>query len=136
MLEASVVDNKDGTITLSLQPKEVNMSAKGMDAQGHLFNTLGDIASVVDSISALSWASGSTEENCLVNYKGGYAKIVIDTATGLITTADYHMEAHIAVNHASVAVIKDKSATLLVTYDVHYPASAEYLMESKQCKVK
>lgn len=129
ILAANVKDNGDGTITLQLQPKQVNMSHKGMDAQGHLFNSLGAIDSVVDSISALSWASGTTQENCLVDYRGGYATVTIDTATGLITTADYHMEAHISVNHATVAVLKDKSATLLVTYDVHYPASDEYLAE-------
>ena len=94
ILAANVKDNGDGTITLQLQPKQVNISHK-----------------------------------CIVDYKGGYATVTIDTATGLITTADYHMEAHISVNHANVAVLKDKSATLLVTYDVHYPASEEYLAE-------
>ena len=54
----------------------------------------------------------------------------------MVTTADYHMEAHIAVQHASVAVLKDKSATLLVTYDIHFPASDEYMMETKGAKVK
>lgn len=135
ILAANVTDNGDGTITLKLQPKQVNMSHKGMDAQGHLFNTLGAIDSVVDSISVLSWASGTTEENCIVDYRGGYATVTIDTASGLITEADYHMEAHISVSHATVAVIKDKSATLLVTYDVHYPASDEYLMDTKGCRV-
>ncbi len=135
ILAANVTDNGDGTITLQLQPKQVNMSHKGMDAQGHLFNTLGAIDSVVDSISVLSWASGTTEENCIVDYRGGYATVTIDTASGLITEADYHMEAHISVSHATVAVIKDKSATLLVTYDVHYPASDEYLMDTKGCRV-
>lgn len=136
ILEANVADNGDGTITLKLQPKQVNMSARGMDAQGHLFNSLGDIGGVVGNISVLSWAQGTTEENCIVDYRGGYATVTIDPATGLITTADYHMEAHISVNHATVTVIKDKSATLLVTYDVHYPASDDYLMSSKGCKVK
>lgn len=135
ILAANVKDNGDGTITLQLQPKQVNMSHKGMDAQGHLFNTLGAIDSVVNSISVLSWASGTTEENCIVDYRGGYATVTIDTASGLITEADYHMEAHISVSHATVAVLKDKSATLLVTYDVHYPASDEYLMDTKGCRV-
>lgn len=136
ILEANVKDNGDGTITIILQPKQVNMSARGMDSQGHLFNSLGAIDSVVDSITILSWASGTTKENCIVDYRGGYATVVINTSTGLITTADYHMEAHISVSHATVTVIKDKSATLLVTYDVHYPASDEYMMETKGCKVK
>lgn len=136
VIATNVKDNGDGTITLQLQPKEVNMSHKGLDAQGHLFNSLGAIDSVVDSITVLSWQSGTTAENCLVNYKGGYATVTIDTASGLITTADYHMEAHITVQHANVAVLKDKSANLLVTYDAHFPASEEYLMETKGAKVK
>lgn len=129
VIATNVKDNGDGTITLQLQPKEVNMSHKGRDAQGHLFNSLGAIDSVVDSIDLLKWETGTTAENCLVNYKDGYATVTIDTASGLIKTADYHMEAHISVNHANVTVLKDKSANLLVTYDVHYPASADYLKE-------
>lgn len=136
ILDASIKDNGDGTITMIIQPKAVNMSEKGMDAQGHIFNSLGDIASVVESISVLSWESGTTQENCRVDYRGGTATVVIDTKTGLITTADYHMEANIAVSHATIKVIRDKSATLLVTYDVHFPASAEYMMTEKQCQVK
>ena len=46
------------------------------------------------------------------------------------------MEAHIAVSHATVAVLSDKSATLLVNYDIHFPASDEYLMDTKGAKVK
>lgn len=136
LVAANVTDKGDGTVELKLQPKDVNMSHRGMDAQGKLFNTLGAIDATVDSITVLSWASGTTAENCLVNYKGGYATVVIDTATGLITTADYHMEAHITVKHANVTVIKDKSANVLVTYDVHYPASAEYLKEAVAATAK
>ncbi len=136
VIATNVKDNGDGTITLQLQPKAFNMSHRGMDAQGNLFNTLGAIDSVVDSISALSWQSGTTAENCLVNYKNGYATVTIDTKTGLITKADYHMEAHISVNHANVAVLKDKSANVLVTYDVHFPASAEYLKTNVKATAK
>lgn len=136
LVAANVTDKGDGTIELKLQPKDVNMSHRGADPQGKMFNTLGAIDATVDSISALSWAEGTTAENCLVNYKSGYATVVIDTATGLITTADYHMEAHITVNHANVTVIKDKSANVLVTYDVHYPASPEYLKEAVQATAK
>lgn len=130
VVATNVKDNGDGTITLQLQPKEVNMSHKGMDPQGNLFNTLGAIDSVVDSIQQLSWSQGTTAENCIVNYRGGYATVTIDTKSGLITTADYHMEAHIAVTHANVLVLKDKSANVLVTYDVHYPASEQYIKDN------
>ena len=53
ILAANVKDNGDGTITMVLQPKEVLLSTPGEDAQGKFFNTLGDISSVVESISVL-----------------------------------------------------------------------------------
>ena len=46
------------------------------------------------------------------------------------------MVVNIAVNHANVAVIKDESATLTITYTNHYPASDDYLMKEKQIKRK
>lgn len=131
ILATSVVDNGDGTITLTLQPKLTELSAPGMDAQGHVFTTLGDIAGVVDSISVLSWASGDTASNVKCNYMGGTAVVKIDTASGKIVEADYHEVVKIAVNHASVAIIKDKSASLTVKYDMHYPAAADELKELK-----
>lgn len=131
ILATSVADNGDGTITITLQPKLTELSVPGMDAQGHVFNTLGDITGVVDSISVLSWASGDTASNVKCNYMGGTAVVKIDTKTGLITEADYHEVVKIAVTHASVAIIKDKSASLTVRYDMHYPVSADELKELK-----
>ena len=55
----------------------------------------------------------------------------IDTATNTIVEADYHMAVKVSVNHANVLVIKDKSAEVNISYDMHYPASDEYLMEAK-----
>lgn len=128
---ANVKDNGDGTITIQLQPKAVNMSIPGKDAQGHVFQTLGAIDSVVDGIGALSWSSGTTAENCKVNYQGGVATVTIDVASKEIKSAEYKMLAEVAVTHANIAVIKDKSASLTVTMTWSYPASADYLMESK-----
>lgn len=130
VLAANVKDNGDGTLTIQIQPKAVNMSAKGADPQGRFFNTLGDIGSVVESIGALSWASGTTEENCKVQYENGVGTITIDTASGEIVKADYHMLAAVAVQHASIAVIKDKSANLTITYDLTFPVSEEFLKET------
>lgn len=130
VVATSVKEDDKGNIVLQLQPKEVNMSHKGVDPQGKLFNTLGAIDSVVDSIQQLSWSQGTTAENCIVNYHGGYATVTINPSTGLIEEADYHMEAHISVNHANVLVLKDKSANVLVTYDVHYPASEQYIKDN------
>lgn len=130
----SVIDNGDGTITITIQPKAGSMSMRGEDSQGRFFEVLGDIGSTVDSISVLSWASGSTEENCLVKYEGGTGKITIDTATKTVTAAEYHMAVNVEVNHANVTVIKDKSAAIEISYDLNYPASDQYLMDAKQIK--
>ena len=128
----NVVDNGDGTITLTIQPKAGQMSMRGEDSQGRFFEVLGDIAGTVDSIDMLTWASGTTEENCLVNYEGGPGTIKIDPATNTITEADYHMAVQVQVNHASILVIKDKSAEVNISYNMHYPASDDYLMEARQ----
>lgn len=131
ILDANVTDNGDGTITIQLQPKAVNMSIPGKDAQGHVFQSLGAIDSTVDSIEALSWSTGTTADNCKVNYKGGVATVTIDTKTKEIVKADYVMIAKVSVTHANIAVIKDKSASLDVTMKWSFPASDDYLMKSK-----
>lgn len=129
--QAANVKEQDGKIVLTIQPKDGSMSMRGVDSQGRFFEVLGDIGSTVDSISALSWASGSTEENCKVIYSGGTGTITIDPATKTVTAAEYHMAVNVEVNHANVAVIKDKSAEVKISYDMTYPASADYLKESK-----
>lgn len=73
LVTANVKDNGDGTITLQMQPKYVNMSAPGKDAQGHVFQSLGAIDSTVDNIKPLTWSEGTTAENCKVHYYGGTA---------------------------------------------------------------
>ncbi len=128
----NVVDNGDGTITITIQPKAGQMSMRGEDSQGRFFEVLGDIGATVDSIEQLSWASGTTEENCLVNYEGGTGTVKIDTATNTIVEADYHMAVNVSVTHANVLVITDKSASIEISYDMHYPASDEYLMEARE----
>lgn len=131
ILAANVTDNQDGTITMVIQPKAAQMSTRGDDSQGRFFEVLGDIGATVSSISVLSFAQGTPEENIKVNYKGGTVTVTINTATKEITAADYNMLVDIAVNHANVAVIKDKSAALQITYTNHYPASDEYLKDTK-----
>jgi len=133
LVSASVADNGDGTITIQLQPKAVDMSIPGKDAQGHVFQSLGAIDKTVDSISALSWSEGTTAENCKVNYHAGVATVTIDTSTKEIVNAEYVMKAFVSVNHANIAVLKDKSASLNVTMTWKYPASDEYLMKSRKC---
>lgn len=130
----SVKDNGDGTITITLVPNDVQMSHKGLDAQGRLFNTLGAIDKTVDSISVLSWASGSTAENCSVLYSKSNAVVKIDTASGEIVEADYNLNIDINVQHANVAILQDKSASLNISYKQHFPADDEYLMNSRGVK--
>lgn len=132
LLAANVKDNGDGTITMQLQPKAVNMSAPGKDAQGHVFQSLGAIDSTVDQISQLSWSSGTTAENCVVDYKDGVATVTINTKTKEITAADYSMKAYVKIQHANILVIKDKSASVDITMQWKYPASDDYLMKSRQ----
>ncbi len=127
VLMANVVDNKDGTITITIQPKAAVLSMPDKDSQGRFFNVLGDISGVVGSISILSFSEGTIDDNFVVNYAGGTGTITIDTKTGEITTADYNMLVHIDVQHANVTVLKDKSASLDIKYDCHFPASDEYL---------
>lgn len=131
ILAAKVVDNGDGTITMTLQPKMFQMSAPGADCQGHLFNSLGDIGGVVAQISVLSWAEGDVDSNIMCNYMGGTADITIDTKTKEITKAEYHEVVKIAVTHANVTIIHDKSASLTVKYDAIFPASDDYLKNTK-----
>lgn len=129
ILAANVKDNGDGTITMVIQPKAGQMSMRGDDSAGRFFEVLGDIGGVMSSIDILTFAQGTAEENVIVEYKGGTVTVKIDTATKEVVEADYNMVVNIAVNHANVAVIKDKSATLKITYTNHYPASDEYLKE-------
>lgn len=139
-LACNVTENSDGTITIVIQPKDASMSARGADAQGSFFEVLkdlgGTVAGIFNDYDALSWASGSTEENCRVDYKGGTGTITIDPKTNIITTADYHMSVFVEVNHANVTVIKDKSGALYISHYIHYPASDEYLMEGKSLQRK
>ena len=131
ILAANVTDNGDGTITLVIQPKMAEMSMRGDDSQGRFFEVLGDISGVVAGISAVSFTQGTAEDNVKVFYKGGTVTVKVDAKTKEIVEADYDMETTVQVTHASIAVIKDKSATLTISYINHYPASDEYLKSAK-----
>ena len=129
VLMANVVDNGDGTINITIQPKAVELSMPGSDAQGHFFNTLGDITSTVESIEQLSFSSGSISDNFVVTYKGGSGTVTINTATNEIVSGDYTMNVHVDVTHANVLVLKDKSASLDIVYTNTFPATTEQLTE-------
>ena len=125
------VAEKDGKVVVTLMPKAVNMSHKGMDAQGHFFNSLGAIDSTVESIG-VEWASGSTADNCKVNYEKGTVVATIDPASGEIVEADYTMNVQVDVTHVNFkGVIKDRGVGLTIVYTQHFPADDQYLMESR-----
>lgn len=126
LVAANVKDAGDGKITLTMQPKTVEMSRVGMDAQGRMFTSLNDIGAVVDAVDAFSWASGTTEENCKVIYKGGTAEVTIDTKSGEIVEAHYDMHVYVSINHANIAVVHDKSLSAEVDYCCDYPCSQEF----------
>lgn len=125
------VKEEDGKIVMEIQPKEGQMSFRGEDSQGRFFEVLGDISGAMASISVVSFSQGDATENVKVTYRGGTGKFVIDPATKEITAADYTMVANVDITHANVTVIKDKSASLIITYKNHYPASDEYLKDTK-----
>lgn len=128
--KCSVVDNGDGTITLTLIPVDCNMSHRGLDAQGNMFNALGPIDKTVEAIEQLSWAEGDTAQNCQVVYADGTAVVKINTADQKIVEADYDMKVTASVTHANISVVKDKSATLVLDYIQHFPATDEHLKDS------
>lgn len=136
ILASNVTDNKDGTITITIQPKAAEMSLRGDDSQGRFFEVLGDIGATVSSISVLSWSEGDASDNVKVNYKGGTGTVKINTSTKEIVEADYQMNVKVSVTHANVTVIRNKNASLDITYKNHYPASADYIYSSKQIKLK
>ena len=129
VLMANVVDNGDGTINITIQPKAVELSMPAQDAQGHFFNTLGDISSTVESIEQLSFSTGTINDNFVVTYKGGSGTVTINTATNEIVSGEYTMKVHVDVSHANVLVLKDKSASLDIIYTNTFPATNEQLNE-------
>lgn len=131
ILDANIKDNGDGTITMVIQPKAGEMSTRGDDSAGRFFEVLGDIGGVINDIDLISFEQGTALDNVKVTYKGGTVTVKIDTKTKEVLEADYNMVAVIAVTHATIKVIKDKSASLIITYKNHYPASDDYLKEKK-----
>ncbi|MCR5207656.1 MAG: hypothetical protein K6C14_04165 [Eubacterium sp.] len=136
VLACFVKDNGDGTITIGIQPKAAEMAVRGEDSQGRFFEVLGDIGGVVAQIDMVSFTQGGADENVKVTYKGGTGIVKIDTKTKEIVEGDYEMISVVNVTHASIAVIKDKSASLNISYKNHYPASDEFLESSKGIKRK
>lgn len=131
LLDANIVDNGDGTITMTLQPKEEESAFRGEGNQGSFFMALGDITGTVATISILKFEQGDANDNVKVLYKGGTGKVKINTKTKEIVEADYTMIAQVSVTHATITVVKDKSANVTITYTNHFPAKDDWLKEKK-----
>ena len=129
--EVRIIDNGDGTITLTIQPKQEELAFRGEGPQGSFFEVLGDITGAVSSIGALSFTEGGANENVKVMYKGGTGSVTINTKTKEIVSAHYTMIANVDVTHACIAIIKDKSASVKITYTNEYPASDKYLKDRR-----
>ena len=131
VLACNVKDNGDGTITITIQPKGAELSFADKDSQGRFFNVLGDITGTVSQISVLSFSQGDANDNIKVLYQGGTGEITVDTKTKEVTKAYYLMKVHLDITHANVTIIKDKSATMDLEYSNTFPASDDFLKESK-----
>ncbi len=124
------VAEKDGKVVLTIMPKAVNLSAKGMDAQGHFFNSLGAIDKTISDLG-VAWASGTTEDNCKVVYEYGTVTATIDPASGEIVEADYVMNVNLDITHVNFMILKDRGAALTLVYTQHFPADDDYLMKTR-----
>lgn len=131
ILDANIVDNGDGTITMTIQPKQEELAFRGEGSQGSFFEVLGDISGAVAGISVLSFSQGDANDNVKVLYKGGTGTVTIDTATKEVISGKFVMTVNVDVSHACIAIIKDKSGSVKITYTNEYPATDEYLKESR-----
>lgn len=126
----NVKDNGDGTITMQIQPKPVNIAMHNADAQGRFFAVLGDIKATVDSIGIVTFAQGGIDDNIKAMYEGGFGTVTIDTASGEVVSGNYLMKVEVAITHANaLGILKDKSATVSIEYVNEFPASDEYLAD-------
>lgn len=132
---ASVAENADGTVTLTLIPVATEMSSKGMDPQGHFFNSLGKLDDVVKGLGIVTFPTDNVSEYVKATYEGGSAVVTIDPKTGEITAADYHMVVNVDVQHATITALKDKSASLTLLYDNHFPATEEDFAKKEVTKL-
>lgn len=138
VIACNVVDNKNGTITITIQPKATGMSVRGEDSQGRFFNVYDDIYDRLNDIAVLSFAKGSLKENTTVSYKGGSGSVTIDTKTAEIVEAEYYTCFNISLKHATIAVIKDKNMSVNVMRENRYPANdfvEKYNLETSTPKI-
>lgn len=124
----SIKDNKNGTVTLTIKPKAVQMSSPGADAQGRFFSTLGPMYDTFDQMlkqNGGKWTTGNAKKNLHMNYTGGTGTITINTSSGKITKATYNMKVNVDVQHVTISGMKDQRVQLRVIVKDTFPMSQE-----------
>ena len=72
MASLSIKDNKNGTVTLTIKPKAVQMSSPGADPQGRFFTTAGPMYDAIDQVikeNGGKWTTGNAKKNVTMKYK-------------------------------------------------------------------
>lgn len=124
----SIKDNKNGTVTLTIKPKAVQMSSPGADPQGRFFTTAGPVYDAIDKAikeNGGKWTTGNAKKNVTMNYTGGTGTITINTSSGKITKATYNMKVNVDVQHVTISGMKDQRVQLRVIVKDTFPMSQE-----------
>lgn len=122
----SIKDNKNGTVTLTIKPKAVQMSSPGADPQGRFFTTAGPIYDAIDKAikeNGGKWTTGNAKKNVTMNYTGGTGTITINTSTGKITKAKYNMIVKAEIRNITLSGQKFKSIAMDCSKVDTFPAT-------------
>ncbi len=122
----SIKDNKNGTVTLTIKPKAVQMSSPGADPQGRFFTTAGPMYDAIDQVikeNGGKWTTGNAKKNVTMNYTGGTGTITINTSTGKITKAKYKMIVKAEIRNITLSGQKFKSIAMDCSMVDTFPAT-------------
>lgn len=122
----SIKDNKNGTVTLTIKPKSVQMSSPGADPQGRFFTTAGPMYDAIDQVikeNGGKWTTGNAKKNVTMNYTGGTGTITINTSTGKITKAKYNMIVKAEIRNITLSGQKFKSIAMDCSMADTFPAT-------------
>ena len=122
----SIKDNKNGTVTLTIKPKAVQMSSPGADPQGRFFTTAGPMYDAIDQVikeNGGKWTTGNAKKNVTMNYTGGIGTITINTSTGKISKAMYKMIVKAEIRNITLSGQKFKSIAMDCSKVDTFPAT-------------
>lgn len=110
-------------IVLKLIPRDNGIPRRGEGGSGNLMEVV-----AVDQIKKLAGQQGVTFsgaqsfDDCVtLEYLGAECTIIIDRASGMITSAVYQSLIYAKAEHVNVAWFKDQAASATVRYEMHYP---------------